>query len=468
MRAVLIICILAANISHADVGGSMQGFWKDMGGVVNVNKGGAYEGQTAGYYSLGSVYARTPVKSVNPISIQLPSASGSCSDINMFNGAMSFINSEQLVGALKAVANNAKGFAFQLALETVSPVIAEKVEELQGWAQKINSLNINSCEMAQTLVGGVWPRHEHASKTICSVMSGKSGIGKDFLESKHGCQKNQNDSISKISGKDKEGLEKLWIEDVNLAWKSLKDSGFFKSDSTDDGLKEMFMTMSGTIIINSTSKKGDKAESAPSFQYIGARAVDADVITTLLEGGEIKVLKCNEKDKCLGPTEASIKITEEQAFKSKVQKLINSIVDKIIADEALTEEEKSFLNYKINIPLYKVLTVYAAYSGGSAMFELPAYVDAISLQIIYRYLEDLLTYVERASDTLMIADEDHVKEFKKRIRDTKLVLNGYQLKNNQNLKTLMTLVNRTQMIEGLMTKGFSGKIAESTNWADEL
>lgn len=460
-KAILGLFIAWSSVAYAGVAENMGKFWNGMGGMSNSSGVSAHQAQSAGYYSLGNLYARTPVSNTQLLSVQLPSASGSCSDINLHNGAFSFINHHKLIETLKNISNNASGFAFQLGIETISPVIAEKIEELESWIQKINELNINSCEAAQTLVGGIWPRQERASQTICSVMANKSGIGRDYVEARHGCHEKKGKMLDDIKGRDSGGFDKLWVEDINIAWKALKDSGFLASDNS---LAELFMTLSGTIIV-----KAPQGNEAPKFVYISGQAIDADMIHTLLNGGDIKYLKCSEHDKCLNVSqEHNLSIPADKAFKARVEKIVSEIADKIVRDEELSSEEKNFLNYKISVPLYKILNVYAAYSGANAMFELPAYTEAIALQIMFKYLEDVLNTVERATDSLIIADEDHLKEFKQRIRETRAVLNGYQLQTNQNLRTLMTLVDRAQMIESILAKTMDNSIADAFHWSKEL
>lgn len=86
--------------AKADVGKSMNEFWKGMGGISNYNGAGAYEGQSAGYYTLGSMHARIPVQNTQITSIQLPSIKAGCGGINQFNGGFSFLNSTEITGLL--------------------------------------------------------------------------------------------------------------------------------------------------------------------------------------------------------------------------------------------------------------------------------------------------------------------------------------------------------------------------------
>jgi conjugative transfer pilus assembly protein TraH len=354
----------------------------------------------------------------------------------------------------------------QLALETVSPVIAEKVEELQSWVQRINAMNINSCETAASLVGGLWPRHEQASKTVCSTLAAGSGVATDYTRARHDCHSSRKGTSSKIRSSDPDNADKLLTEDINIAWKALKDSGFFNLSGADRELAELFMTLSGTIVIHAPNSKDDK----PKFEYIAGKATHSDLIATLLDGGTIPYHTCDETNKCLniGRNSGTHAISQEQAFKAKVEKMIFSLIEKIRNDSPLTDEEKRFLNYKASVPLYKILNVYAAYSGSGAMFELPAYSEAIALQMLFEYLDDVLRQVDTASDSLVIADSDHIKRFRDDIREARRTLAQREQKTHQNYATLMTLVDRAMMVEGILAKNIGSPLVDAFHWSKNM
>src|SRR3546814_6821362 len=71
---------------------------------------------------------------------------------------------------LKATANNALGFAFKLAIDSVPPEIGKVMDEFSQKAQLLNQMNISSCETAQALVGGIWPQMETTRATICEAV----------------------------------------------------------------------------------------------------------------------------------------------------------------------------------------------------------------------------------------------------------------------------------------------------------
>ena len=77
-KTVLLAALLAATLPlssvSADVGSSMDSFLNDVGGAANVNGPTAFQGQSAGYYSLGNVWTRFPQKTTNIANLQLPRA----------------------------------------------------------------------------------------------------------------------------------------------------------------------------------------------------------------------------------------------------------------------------------------------------------------------------------------------------------------------------------------------------------
>ena len=71
-----------------------------MGAAANVTGPSAFEGQSAGYYSLGNVWTRFPQKTTNIANLQLPRARAGCGGIDIFAGSFSFINASEMVALL--------------------------------------------------------------------------------------------------------------------------------------------------------------------------------------------------------------------------------------------------------------------------------------------------------------------------------------------------------------------------------
>src|SRR3546814_15040225 len=79
------------------------------------------------------------------------------------------------------------GFAFKLAIDSVSPEIGKVMDEFSQKAQLLNQMNISSCETAQALVGGIWPQMETTRATICEAVGNSQGVFSDWAAARQGC-----------------------------------------------------------------------------------------------------------------------------------------------------------------------------------------------------------------------------------------------------------------------------------------
>ena len=141
----VVIAALATPSYGTTVSDSMDSYWTGSLGSANITGPTAYNGQSAGYYyTLGNLAVRTPQETSQIATIQMPSIRAGCGGIDVFSGGFSFINSEQLVATMKAVASNAVSYAFMLALKSLSPIIADQIESLQKLANDVNQRNMNS------------------------------------------------------------------------------------------------------------------------------------------------------------------------------------------------------------------------------------------------------------------------------------------------------------------------------------
>jgi conjugative transfer pilus assembly protein TraH len=131
-----LVVILTVEYAQADVESDMQDFFDSLG-YTNITDPGAYQGQSAGYYSGGSLYTRAPSKNYQLVSVNLPSVRSGCGGIDLWGGSFSYVDESQLIAMLRNIGQNAIGFAFNLALSTISPKTEELVNKMQSYANEI-------------------------------------------------------------------------------------------------------------------------------------------------------------------------------------------------------------------------------------------------------------------------------------------------------------------------------------------
>ena len=135
--------------AHADLQQEMDAMF---GTMTNATAPTAHLGQRRGVISGGSVVSRNRVMNTNMVSFVPPSFSAGCGGIDLFGGSFSFINMNQFVNLMRAVASNAAGYAFQLAINAMCPDCGNVMSDLQKKVQQLNQMFSNSCQLAQGLV----------------------------------------------------------------------------------------------------------------------------------------------------------------------------------------------------------------------------------------------------------------------------------------------------------------------------
>jgi len=358
----------------ADVNGDMNNFFNKLGFASNTSQPQVWQGQAAGYASGGSLYARTQVKTIQLVSMTLPDINAGCGGIDAYLGSFSFINSEQLQRFAKQIMSNSAGYFFDLALQTTVPEIKTAKDFLQKMASDINSTNLSSCQAAQGIVGGLFPRTQVAQQKVCQDIAGESNIFADWAASRQGCTVGgKMDSVQdKASDKDKERV----MKNINIMWNGLSKNRLFDGNKE---LKEFIMTLTGTLIF------GENGEITP----LPARTTDQDLIKAMMEGGSAKIYHCNDSDKCLKVVaDATVTIASDKALKNQISKLLNSIQNKAVADEKLTEQEKGFISSTNTIPVYKYLGDPQMLGvSNSLLYQLT---DYIGYDILLQYIQELI------------------------------------------------------------------------------
>ncbi|WP_068470619.1 conjugal transfer protein TraH [Candidatus Protochlamydia phocaeensis] len=372
---------LASSPLCADLNKEMNHFFHQFGSTSNVNSAEIYNGQKAGYMTGGGISIRNRVMNTKLATVSLPRFDAGCGGIDIFAGGFSFINHKQLVQTLKSIGSNAKGYAFLLGLETVSPQTANTIKQLQSWANNINGIGINSCETASQLVGSVWPANTAASQQICRSLGNKDGkLFSDFIDARHQCSNPKGfDAVMEELQSD-EKYRSILMGDYNIAWEAMQKQEFLSREDSKP-LKELLMSLMGTIIVR--REKSIEIERWPS------KIEDESFLKVLLDGGQANGYSCgvDPKKKCLVVVEKSIRIEPPNAWIGKVKERLINMQNKIIADEEIDNSERELLD-KSRLPLYKIVNVLTAYKKGYCPIDLYQVADIVAMDLLIQYLRE--------------------------------------------------------------------------------
>jgi conjugative transfer pilus assembly protein TraH len=337
--------------AQADVNGQLNSFFSNLGGAANATGPVAYNGQQGGYYSGGNLWVRFPAQTTYQLgSLQMPSVKAGCGGIDIFTGGFSFINTDQIVAAMKAAANGALAFVFDLAINAISSQIGTSIEKMMQKVQQFTQHSLDACQAGQQVAAGLAGMVGARDSQFCKIIGNSQGVFSDWASSEQGCGTGGSQS-STIKGNSDSTIP---AGPYNYTWSMLSQ----KYPSFDTDFKQYLMSLVGTVIY----QPGTSDTQGPTFKFLGQG--DPALITALLDGGNsASVYACDTTDKCLNPTQTSLSVSTSNALKTRVYNLLIDIAGRIQGNQQLTSEEIGLLG-ATTIPLYKIMVVNAAASFG--------------------------------------------------------------------------------------------------------
>ena len=449
----------------ADVNGAMENYFNSMGAAANVTGPSAYNGQRAGYYSLGNIYTRFPQKTLNPASIQLPGYRAGCGGIDLFAGSFSFVNSSEIVAMMKAVANNAVGFAFKLAIDTLCPECGATMSDLSQRVQQMNNAALNSCQLAQGLVNTVAGKSDLADRNFCETIAPFKGVFSDAAASMPGCgNTGERASAADAAAADPALKDASPMLPRNFTWEALKKAPLFNQGGTfDRQLAEFAMTLVGTAIYIPGKTKDEPA----SFDLV---AGDANVGRLLLDGTSasgIKVMRCDDDTTCLKYTMVDAP-TLSKPLKARVSELIDKMITSINTDAPLTGGDLSAAQNLLqvaSIPLYKILTVNAAYGRGIYTGDKDSLAEITSVDLLFAMLKEFSDEVQRGRNSLVGVEDTKLTMWASQLDRSRNILADQQHVNQGKVQETLGIVQRTSFIESILQSQMSPALNASLDWS---
>ena len=421
---------------HADVSSDLDTFFNGIGYASNTTKMQAFESQASGFFGGGSLYTRTPVRQYELVTLDMPDYRAGCAGIDLFTGSLSYISGDKLTNLGKQIMTNGGAYAVDVMLATTVPELKQVRDFLQTTVQKINQSSINSCEMAQNLVGGMWPKTVASQQKVCNDQRrmGREGLGHDYVAAHMACAGDGfQEAIDNASKDDKR--KKEVILNKNLVWSMLRDNSFLSSDTE---LSELVMSLTGTMIID----KNGKVTEVPSM------ANHAGLIHALLGNGssnDAPIWRCDESNACLHVHQATMNITEARSLSGRIRRLISSIDDKLKRDEKLNQAEIGFLEMT-SLPVMKFLMVLNSTHYGNAAVDMESYSTLIASDLLQQYLSHLLQSVTLASNASTLND-DLLKTLRHRIDFANRQIARIEPNVSRKLSEKLTLIQYVARIE---------------------
>src|SRR3989338_5717775 len=170
-----------------DLNAEVNNMFNNLGAIGNYTAPGAFRGQTLNTYTGGSLFMRSPNKVYQLAAIQFPSAKGGCGGIDLFGGSFSHISAAEFRNMLRNITAALPGIAFQLALESVSPLLGGLTKWAKGLETWINNARVNSCETATALVSSAAESVGYSSQETCADLAIEMGLESDRDSARRRC-----------------------------------------------------------------------------------------------------------------------------------------------------------------------------------------------------------------------------------------------------------------------------------------
>ena len=383
LAVLLAISLATAPIASqpANLNAEMQAMFNDMGALGNVTSPGAFRGQAMNLYTGGSLMMRAPGKNYPLVNAQLPSLRAGCGGIDIFGGAFSFINKQQFVALLQNIGSNAVGYAFKLALQSISPDIDKLLTELQDQINKINTMNINSCEAAQSLVNGIVGEFDNSVQSGCANIAQYLGSVTDRADARFTCATNAPAVVKSAANSSDPNIRNATFVKGNVIWLALNQVGGTISQQE----KELIMSVTGTVILYPPADDGSGA--MPRYlepSIVGLRDLLLGRGDSATEGNvDIEVYACDEPAECLNPTRTTV---SAKPYTRMVSERLRRMSDNIVTRTPQTAADIGFINNTTE-PVYKMLAVANAVPGSNTAETLiDTYKDVIALDYAETFL----------------------------------------------------------------------------------
>ena len=386
--AVASICLNIAIIDSAYAGlDELMKFAAPEGSMSSVNSPAIIQDQSGGYMTGGSILLRGPKpKELQPLSVQTPKlkfdACTGSADLRF--GAMSYIKASEFVTFLKSVATASGAYLVKMSIKSVCPQCEDIMTYLETVARDINGLTMDQCAMAQSIAEGAFSKLRAGEKQHCMMNANATKAKADITATTSSCQDEAGDKIA-----DSKEFESLLGDEFNLVWKALSDSA---NASTDLNLKELMMSVSGTVI-------GIKENGRYKFTLKPTLLEDEDLLEKYMGTGsgnsKVKLYVCNENVKCLHPQEQEVVLKLSETLYGNVSKIIEGLIKKVQKDDPdLTDEEKALISFS-TIPILHLIEMDLATKANTQglLVRIDEFIKVICYDVITNFMQVMLNRV---------------------------------------------------------------------------
>ncbi|RYY74580.1 MAG: hypothetical protein EOO52_13530 [Gammaproteobacteria bacterium] len=426
LRPIGALSLLTMSLA-VSAGGSddqMQKIYLDM---ENYSSGAKFDTQMRTGFVGGRYTYKTKISSINLVAMDLPSAKGGCNGIDIMGGSLSFVSEDQIIAFLKTIASNAKGYAFNLALENMCPSCVNWMNELQNKVQALNESLTNSCQMAKGFVDGGIEAIQEKDVTKITDRLVKSGFASDAVKVVKGLDPSNQEGPwawwgktepSKVEAARGSVLMKSMSSGNYNSWFTGSDQQFMEEMLSYIGSYSMGELVDGT-------EAGVKGKLPKTMILPPLPMSKSFSLKKLLEGSngeQITIYDCSKSKTTPAACDIGNGDTHDVVLKGLAPRITEvlmgsqSLISKINSQDYSSALDSKFKNLAASLP-NSFGTMYAntaAISPDAAALFVESTINAVTLQFAYDFMKDAISV---ARTTVLEYQESDTSEQLKMLND---------------------------------------------------
>ena len=118
-----------------------------------------------------------------------------------------------------------------------------------------------------------------------------------------------------------------------------------------------------------------------------------------------------------------------------------------------------------SLPLYKILTVQAAYSRGLSNDDRATLAEISSVDLLFAILDQVLNDVGKTRGRFIAADENRIMQWQNQFGDARRALLDRQQNTQVRISAIMQIIQQTSFIESVLQSGMSPSMTASMDWS---
>ena len=140
------------------------------------------------------------------------------------------------------------------------------------------------------------------------------------------------------------------------------------------------------------------------------------------------------------------------------------MIQAIHDDTPITEGQKELLQVA-SIPLYKILTVQAAYGRGMPTDDRETLAEVASVDLLFAVLDRIVSEAGRSMSSFIGADEAKIALWQGQVNTVRQALADRQANTHLKVGAIMQIIEKTAYIENVLAAEMSPGMAASLDWS---